>query len=73
MALLKGFPVGELSEDMLRLAYWGFGVYAGNIISQNSKGQLLAEVSDRGNAYGDRNTRGFLPMRSYYPTSIRPI
>ena len=59
VALLKGFPVGELSEDMLRLAYWGFGVYAGNIISQNSKGQLLAEVSDRGNAYGDRNTRGF--------------
>ena len=59
VALLKGFPVGEMSEDRLRLAYWGFGVYAGNIISQNSKGQLLAEVSDRGNAYGDRNTRGF--------------
>lgn len=59
VALLKGFPVGEMSEDRLRLAYWGFGVYAGNVISQNSKGQLLAEVSDRGNAYGDRNTRGF--------------
>ena len=59
LALLRGIPVDEFDDATLKLLYWGFGVYAGQVISQNSKGQLLAEVSDRGNAYGDRNTRGF--------------
>lgn len=59
VGLLRGFPVGELDDATLRVAYWAFGVHAGELISQNSKGQLLAEVSDRGNRYDDRNTRGF--------------
>lgn len=59
VALLHGFPVDQLDDASLRIAYWGFGVHAATIISQNSKGQLLAEVSDRGNAYDNPNTRGF--------------
>jgi len=59
VALLSGIPVKDLDRDTLGILYWGFGGYAGELISQNSKGQLLAEVSDRGNAYSDRNTRGF--------------
>jgi hypothetical protein len=59
VSLLRGMPVDQYDDEFLRVMYWGFGVHAGKVISQNSKGQLLAEVSDRGNAYGDRNTRGF--------------
>ena len=59
VSLLRGIPVARYTNAELRVLYWGFGVYAGNVISQNSKGQLLAEVRDHGNAYGDRNTRGF--------------
>ncbi|MEM7405158.1 MAG: TauD/TfdA family dioxygenase [Pseudomonadota bacterium] len=59
VAMLRGVPVDRLDDAALRTLYWGFGVHAGNVISQNSKGQLLAEVSDRGNAYSNRNTRGF--------------
>jgi hypothetical protein len=58
-AVVHGVPVDDYNESALKLLYWGLGAYTGQVISQNSKGQLLAEVSDRGNAYGDRNTRGF--------------
>jgi len=59
VAMLHGLPIDDYDEASLRLMYWGFGVHAGQPVSQNSKGQLLAEVSDRGNEYGNRNTRGF--------------
>ncbi|NKC16467.1 MAG: hypothetical protein GKR94_30950 [Gammaproteobacteria bacterium] len=59
VALLKGVPVERYSHNTRKLLYWGFGVYAGEVISQNSKGQLLAEVRDHGNDYGKQNTRGF--------------
>ena len=59
VAMLHGLPVNDYDEASLRLMYWGFGVHAGYLISQNSKGQQLAEVTDRGNEYGNRNTRGF--------------
>jgi hypothetical protein len=59
VAMLRGIPVQRYDTDAIRVLYWGFGVHAGIPISQNSKGQLIAEVSDKGNDYGDRNTRGF--------------
>ncbi len=60
-------PVDQYDDDALKVLYWGLGAYTGEVISQNSKGQLLAEVSDRGNAYGDRNTRGFSTNAELYP------
>ena len=59
VALLQGVPVEAYDRDTLLALYWGFGVHAGQPISQNSRGQLIAEVSDRGNDYGDINARGF--------------
>ena len=59
VAMLRGIPVQRYDTDAIRVLYWGFGVHAGIPVSQNSKGQLIAEVSDKGNDYGDRNTRGF--------------
>jgi len=59
VAMLCGVPVHRHDDDSIRVLYWGFGVHAGIPISQNSKGQLLSEVTDKGNDYGDVNTRGF--------------
>lgn len=67
VALLHGIPVNRYDDEMLRLLYWGFGVHAGVPISQNSKGQLLAEVKDKGNRYEDINARGFATNAELLP------
>ncbi|MCB1742036.1 MAG: TauD/TfdA family dioxygenase [Gammaproteobacteria bacterium] len=59
VAMLRGVPVERYDADAIRVLYWGFGVHAGIPISQNSKGQLISEVTDRGNSYADINARGF--------------
>jgi len=67
VALLRGIPVERYDRDSIRVLYWGFGVHAGIPISQNSKGQLIAEVTDRGNDYGDPNARGFATSAELAP------
>jgi alpha-ketoglutarate-dependent taurine dioxygenase len=67
VALLRGIPVQRYDDAALKLLYWGFGVHAGEPISQNSKGQLLAEVKDTGNDYGDINARGFATSAELMP------
>ena len=69
VALLKGFPVGEMLKTA-RLAYWGFG-FTPEMSFQNSKGQLLAEVSDRATPTVTEIHADFLPMRS--PTARRYV
>lgn len=66
-ALVRGVPVQRYSEAALRVLYWGLGCYFGEAISQNSRGQLLAEVSDRGNLYADLNARGFATSAELQP------
>lgn len=58
-ALFRGLPVEKYDLDTLRIIYWGIGAYFGNPISQNSKGQILADVVDLGNDYSDINVRGY--------------
>ena len=67
VALLKGVPVAHYDYDAVRLLYWGIGVHAATPISQNSKGQLLAEVTDKGNDYGNINSRGFATNAELLP------
>ncbi|MEC9152474.1 MAG: TauD/TfdA family dioxygenase [Pseudomonadota bacterium] len=58
-ALFRGIPVDNYDLNTLRIIYWGIGAYFGNPISQNSKGQILADVIDLGNDYNDINSRGY--------------
>ncbi|NKB57669.1 MAG: TauD/TfdA family dioxygenase [Alphaproteobacteria bacterium] len=58
-ALFRGLPVDKYDLDTLRVIYWGIGAYFGDPISQNSKGQILADVVDLGNDYSDINGRGY--------------
>lgn len=66
-ALIQGIPVHQYDEHTLKVLYWGLGCYLGDPISQNSKGERLAEVSDRGNSYQDRNARGFASKAELVP------
>ncbi len=56
--LLRGLPVERYDVETLKLLYWGFGAYVGQVISQNTKGDLLSYVTDFGNDYRANNVRG---------------
>lgn len=44
--LLRGLDVAEFDLDRLSLLYWGLGAHLGQVISQNSQGDLLGRVAD---------------------------
>jgi len=56
--LLRGLPVDRYDLEALKMIYWGFGAYVGEVISQNTKGDLLGYVTDLGNDYRQNNVRG---------------
>ena len=57
--LIRGLPVPRYDRATLETIYWGLGSHLGNPISQNAKGQRLAEVKDRGHDYHAVNARGY--------------
>jgi hypothetical protein len=59
VAVVRGLPVDAYDDTALCLAYWGIVLHFGTPMSQNSKGQRMAEVSDRGNDLSLTNTRGY--------------
>lgn len=67
VAVLRGLPVERYDIDALRMIYWGVGAYFGEPISQNSKGQILADVVDLGNDYSDLNARGYKTAAELLP------
>ena len=44
--LLRGFPIDELSESEIQLAYYGLGLYLGTPVRQNSNSELLSHIRD---------------------------
>ncbi len=44
--LLRGLNVADYDLPSLRVLYWGLGTHLGQIISQNSQGDLLGVVTD---------------------------
>lgn len=57
--VLRGLPVGRYDRETAETIYWGLGRHFGTAISQNAKGQRLAEVRDRGHDYSEINSRGY--------------
>ena len=52
--LLRGLNVPDYDLDTLKVLYWGLGTHLGQIISQNSFGELLGVVTDmEGGKYAD--------------------
>lgn len=44
--LLHEFPISELNESELELAYFGFGMHLGDPVRQNSNSELLTHIRD---------------------------
>lgn len=74
-ALLRGIDVGRYDMETLKVLYWGLGTHLGEIISQNSQGDLLGTVTDMEagryatGGYYEQNVRGhrtnaYLPPHS---------
>ena len=67
--LIRGVPVERYDLETLKLLYWGFGAYVGQVISQNTKGDLLGYVTDLGNDYFQNNVRGHTTRAELRPHS----
>ncbi len=46
--LVRGFPIGDYSEEEAAFAYWLIGLHLGIPVPQNRKGDLLGHVRDDG-------------------------
>jgi hypothetical protein len=59
MCLVKGFPIGEWTEDESRLAYWGMSLYMGVARTQNRASQFMNDVRNEGGEYKVKGGRGY--------------
>lgn len=55
--LLRGLPMDKYDLDTVKTIYWGIGVHLGVPVFQNTRGELMTHVADRGDDYGDINVR----------------
>ncbi len=55
--LVRGIPVGRVSEELASTMFFGFGAHLGSARSQNAKGDLLGHVRDVGADARDPNVR----------------
>lgn len=46
IAIVKGFPVDNLTVAEIELMYWGIGLYFGKAVSQSVMGDLIGHVTD---------------------------
>ncbi len=46
LLLVRGWPIDEMSNDELAMAYWAFGTYFGRGVSQSPMGDRLGYVTD---------------------------
>ncbi len=67
-AIFRGLPVERYERSDLEIIFWGIGAYMGQVISQNSKGDLIAEVTDKGASYDTAvNDRGYMSRDKLNP------
>lgn len=57
--LLRGLPAGCYSDEEVFAIFWGIGMHFGIPVSQNSYGDLLGHVFDRGVKMGEGRVRGY--------------
>ncbi len=65
--LIRGLPIDRYDRSLIETIYWGLGCHFGLPISQNAKGQRLAEVKDRGHDYAETNARGYTTRAKLLP------
>jgi hypothetical protein len=64
--VLRGLPVAKYSDEDVGAIFYGMGLYLGNPVKQNPKGDLLGHVFDQGRKYGQIDVRGY-ETNAYLP------
>jgi hypothetical protein len=59
ISLMQGLDVANYSDEEVCMIYWGIGLYLGEPLGQNPKGDLLGHVFDQGREYGRIDVRGY--------------
>ncbi|WP_454719575.1 MULTISPECIES: TauD/TfdA family dioxygenase [Cupriavidus] len=59
IVLLRGLDLSGYSDEAVCMIYWGLGLYMGEPLGQNPKGDLLGHVFDQGREYGRIDVRGY--------------
>jgi hypothetical protein len=57
--VLRGLNAHDYNDAEVGLIFWGIGLYLGQAVTQNPKGDLLGHVFDHGRRYGDLDVRGY--------------
>lgn len=58
-AVVRGLDISAYSEDEVGEIFWGLGLYLGDPLGQNPRGDLLGHVFDQGRSYGNLDVRGY--------------
>ena len=64
--LLRGLPVKQYSDGDVGAIFYGLGLYLGDPVRQNPRGDLLGHVFDQGRKYGEIDVRGY-ETNAYLP------
>lgn len=64
--VLRGLPVANYSDEDVGAIFYGMGLYMGDPVKQNPRGDLLGHVFDQGAKYGEINVRGY-ETNAYLP------
>ncbi|MDB5999254.1 MAG: hypothetical protein JWP52_953 [Rhizobacter sp.] len=59
ITLLEGLDISQYTDEEVCMLYWGVGLYLGEPLGQNPKGDLLGHVFDQGRTYGNIDVRGY--------------
>ena len=55
--LIRGLPVGSMTDDDAAAVYWAIGLHLGKPVPQNFAGELLTDIRDTGADPNDPSTR----------------
>lgn len=55
--LIRGLPVEKYTREEVVTIYWGFGLWWGNVVSQNGKGHIVGHVKNIGHNVDNPITR----------------
>lgn len=66
MCLVKGFPTDDWTEEEMRVAYWGMGLYMGVGRTQNRASEVINDVRNAGGSYKVPGGRGYNTKEGEY-------
>jgi hypothetical protein len=67
VARIGGLPADDFDFADLETVFWSLGLLLGHPVSQNSAGQCIAHVVDRGVSYDQANARGYTTRAELVP------